>query len=73
MSFIIIIRLYYCRCIVSFVTDAETSVVIDVTEDVTSVTVVTYVAYVLCDVMTSSCMSTLGYVLLLELRLGYIL
>ena len=59
MIFIRIVSLYYCRRIVYFVTDAEKFVPTDVSADTTAVLVVTYVAYVLCNVMTSACMSNL--------------
>ena len=60
MSFIIITSLYYCRRIVSFVTEVETFVVTYVPEYVTDAPVVTYVAYILCDIMMSVCMSNFG-------------
>ena len=50
-------NLYYIRRIVSFVTDVHTFVVMYVPEYVMVVPVVTYV---LCAIMMSACMSTLG-------------
>ena len=47
MIFIIIMRIYYCRHIVSFVTGLEIFVVTYVPADITTVPVVTYVAYAL--------------------------
>ena len=60
MQFIRVMSLYYCRHIVSFVTYVETFVVTDVPEYGTAVPSVTYVAYVLCAIITSTCMSTFG-------------
>ena len=53
-------RLYSCRRIVSFLTEIETFFVTDVTEYVTTVPVLPYVAYVLCALLTSACISTFG-------------
>ena len=60
MIFIIIIILYNCRRILYFVTDVDKLVVTDVPEYITAVPVVTYVAYILCAVMKSACISTFG-------------
>ena len=60
MNFIIFMSLYCCIIIVSFVTYVEKFDVTDVLADVTSVRVVMYVAYVLCDLMASECIITFG-------------
>ena len=70
MSFIRIMSLYYCRRIVSFITDVETFIVTYVPGGVTALPVVTYVAYVLCAVMLSSCISTFGVHIVIESNIG---
>ena len=55
MVFIRMVRLYYCRSILYFVTDAETFVVTDGPSYVTYVPFITHVAYISCAVMTSVC------------------
>ena len=70
MNFIQIIRLYYIICIVSFVTDVETFFEMYVLTDVRDVPIVTYVAYVLCAVMLSSCISTFGVRIVIESNIG---
>ena len=52
--------LYYFRHILYFVTDVETFFVTYFPENVMAVPVVTYLDYVLCDIMTSACISTFG-------------
>ena len=70
MSFIIFISFYYCRRIVYFVTDIDTFIVTYVPEDVTAVSVITYVAYVLCAVMMSAYMSTFGVHTVIGSKIG---
>ena len=50
--------LYYCRRVVSFVTDIETFIVTDVLDDVTAEPFFKYVDYFLCAVMMSVCIIT---------------
>ena len=52
--------LYYCILVVSLLTYVDTFVVMDVPSGVMAVPVVTYVAYFLCAVMTSACISNFG-------------
>ena len=62
--------LYYCRRIAYFLTYVKISVVMDVPEDVTDVPVVTYVAYVFCDLMKSACISTLRVRIVIGKKIG---
>ena len=70
MIFIRMMRLYYCRRIVYFVTDIETFIVMDVPIYVTAITVVTYVVYFLCALMTSAYISTFGVRTVMEINIG---
>ena len=54
----------------SFITDVETFIVTYVPGGVTALPVVTYVAYVLCAVMLSSCISTFGVRIVIESNIG---
>ena len=70
MSFIRIVSLYYCGQIMYFVMEIKTFVVTDVPADITYVLVVTYVAYVLCSIMISLCMSNLGVLTMVKSNIG---